>query len=193
MKSPADLRGATFHPATPDRWPDLERLFGSRGACGGCWCMAWRKIRRDFERDKGSVNRRDLERLIADGPPPGILAYVGADAVGWCAVAPRSQYVRLASSRVLKPVDDAPVWSVSCLFVARPFRRHGLSAALLGAAVAFVKQQGGSIVEGYPVATKQSLPDAFVWTGLPGSFRAAGFKQVEGGSANRPIFRYAIS
>ena len=26
----------TFHPATPARWPDIEKLFGERGACGGC-------------------------------------------------------------------------------------------------------------------------------------------------------------
>jgi hypothetical protein len=31
-----------FHPLTPERWHDLEQLFGTRGACGGCWCMWWR-------------------------------------------------------------------------------------------------------------------------------------------------------
>lgn len=182
----------TFHPATPDRWRDLERLFGERGACGGCWCMAWRKTRRDFDRDKGAANRADLRKVVESGPPPGVIAYAGDEAIGWCAVAPRHVYVRLAASRVLKPMDDAPVWSVSCFFVAKPFRRQGVSVALLRAAVDFVREQGGSIVEGYPAAPKDRLPDAFVWTGLPGAFRAAGFRVTRGGSAARPIFRYLI-
>jgi GNAT superfamily N-acetyltransferase len=178
-----------FHPATPDRWPDIERLFGSRGACGGCWCMAWRKSKREFDNDKGARNRDTLRAIVAAGPPPGVLAYSGSEPVGWCAVAPRQVYVRLARSRVLKPIDDAPVWSVSCFFVAKPFRRQGLSMELLRAAVDFVKAQGGAIVEGYPAAPAKELPGAFVWTGLPGTFRAAGFHQTKGGSANRPIFR----
>ncbi len=182
----------TFHPATPDRWRDLARLFGERGACGGCWCMYWRKSRRDFQKDKGSANRESLRNIIAAGPPPGVLAYSGAEPAGWCAVAPRSEYTTLAKSRVLKPIDDQPVWSVSCFFVARPFRRQGLSVALLQAAVRFVKSQGGKIVEGYPVAPKRSLPDAFAWTGLPGAFRDAGFRKARGGSAARPIYRYVI-
>jgi GNAT superfamily N-acetyltransferase len=184
--------GFEFYPATPGRWPDIERLFGNRGACGGCWCMSWRKPKREFESDKGARNREALRAIVAAGPPPGVLAYSGSEPIGWCAVAPRSVYVRLASSRVLKPIDDAPVWSVSCLFVAKPYRRQGLSADLLRAAADFVKTQGGTIVEGYPAAPKDYLPDAFVWTGLPGSFRAAGFRKTRGGSASRPIYRYDI-
>ena len=23
-------------------WPAVEALFGAKGACGGCWCQAWR-------------------------------------------------------------------------------------------------------------------------------------------------------
>jgi len=29
-------------PATAERWPDLEALFGSSGASAGCWYMFWR-------------------------------------------------------------------------------------------------------------------------------------------------------
>ena len=34
-----DLLTLAFHPVTPDRWPDLERLFGPHGANSGCWCL----------------------------------------------------------------------------------------------------------------------------------------------------------
>ena len=29
-----------FHPLTYDRWRDLERLFGERGACAGCLAIS---------------------------------------------------------------------------------------------------------------------------------------------------------
>lgn len=187
------IDGYHFEPATAERWTDLERLFGERGACGGCWCMSWRKPRAEFERGKGAENRDSLRSLVATGRPPGILAYRGDEPVGWCAVAPRAEYVFLAKSKVLRPIDDQPVWSVSCFFVAKPFRRQGLSVALLKAAIQFVKENGGSIVEGYPVLPKKGkLPDAFVWTGLLDSFLKAGFREMPRWSEARAILRYVI-
>src|SRR5947209_18807755 len=93
-----------FEPLTIERWPDLERLFGSRGACGGCWCMAWRKSRAEFQRDKGEGNRASLKALVDNGHEPGLLALDGDLPVGWCAVAPREQYEFLDRSRVLRRV-----------------------------------------------------------------------------------------
>jgi GNAT superfamily N-acetyltransferase len=180
-------------PVAPERWSDLERLFGERGACGGCWCMAWRKLKADFDRGKGRTNRASLRALVKKGPPPGVLAYRGDQPIGWCAVAPRREYIRLERSRVLRPIDDAPVWSVSCLFVARGYRRQGVSVALLKAAVEFVKQQGGSVLEGYPVAPgSAALPDAFAWTGTLAAFLKAGFHEMPRWSRSRPIVRYSI-
>jgi len=64
-----------------------------------------------------------------------VLAFAGDEPAGWCAVAPREDYPGLGRSRILKAVDDTPVWSVSCLFVAKEFRNRGVSVALLKAAV----------------------------------------------------------
>ena len=118
----------TFRPVTPSRWSDLESLFGDRGACGGCWCMAWRLPNKEWLAGKGTRNKRALRRIVAAGEKPGVLGYLGREPIGWCAVAPRDAYVFLARSRVLKPVDSRPVWSISCLFVSRPYRRQGISS-----------------------------------------------------------------
>src|SRR5258707_9865563 len=106
-----------FHPVTAERWPDLERLFGERGACGGCWCMTWRLPRAEWERGKKTGNRLALKTIVDEDRQPGVLAYAGAEPIGWCAIAPRAEYVALERSRVLAPLDDKPVWSISCLFV----------------------------------------------------------------------------
>jgi GNAT superfamily N-acetyltransferase len=180
-------------PATPARWPAIEQLFGERGACGGCWCMAWRLSHREYEANKGAKNKRALKRIVTSGGKPGLIGYLEGKPVAWCAVAPRREYDYLERSRVLKPVDDEPVWSVSCLFVLKPYRRKGISVEMLKAAVAYCQKRGAGIVEGYPIVpTMKRAPDPFVWTGIPSAFEKAGFKEVLRRSKSRPIMRCVI-
>jgi GNAT superfamily N-acetyltransferase len=182
-----------FRPATPSRWKDVEALFGERGACGGCWCMAWRLPNKEWLAGKGAVNRRAFRKIVASGERPGLLGYLGGRPVAWCSVAPRERFVHLERSRVLKPVDDRPVWSVSCLFVERGFRRMGISARMLRAAAEFAASRGATIVEGYPTLPRmEKIPDPFIWTGTPKAFRRAGFKEVLRRSETRPIMRFIV-
>ena len=106
-----------FHRLTPERWTDFEELFGERGAAGGCWCMWWRLTQREFDAQKGEGNRRAMKAIVDSGRVPGVLAYHEGQPVGWCSVAPREEFPRLGRSRILKPVDDEPVWSVVCFFI----------------------------------------------------------------------------
>jgi GNAT superfamily N-acetyltransferase len=155
--------------------------------------MAWRLPRKDWVSGKRAGNKRALRRLVDSGETPGLLAYLGKEPIGWCAVAPRERYVALARSRVLRPVDDRPVWSISCLFVSKPYRRRGISSRLLGAAVDLAARRGARIVEGYPVEPyADRAPDPFLWTGVPSAFRKAGFEEVARRSPRRPIMRCAI-
>jgi GNAT superfamily N-acetyltransferase len=188
-----DSPAINVKPLTPERWADLERLFGKTGACGGCWCMWWRLSHAEFERKKGVSNKRTFKRIVQSGDVPGLIAYNAGEPVGWCAVQPREAFPRLDRSRILKRIDDQPVWSVVCLFIAREFRRRGVSRLLLEAAVKHARKQGARIVEGYPVEPKKdTMPDAFAWTGLASSFRAAGFVEVARRSPTRPIMRYNL-
>lgn len=182
-----------FHPLTPERWADLEELLGPRGACAGCWCMWWRLKRSEWTRQKGTGNQRAFRKIVEAGDPPGILAYAGGKPVGWCAIGPRETYPVLERSRILKRVDDQPVWSVTCFFVARPWRRKGVTEKLLAAAVKYARRRGAKIVEGYPVEPRQArIPDAFAWTGFAAAFRKAGFVEVARRSAGRPVVRRGL-
>jgi GNAT superfamily N-acetyltransferase len=189
---PAKKTKLEFHPLTPDRWRDFEALFGARGACGGCWCMWPRLARSQYESQKGALNKRVMKRLVDRGHTPGIIAYRDGQPIAWCSVAPREEFLRLERSRILKPVDAQPVWSVVCFFVAKEHRGGGLSISLLKAAIDFVRGRGGRIVEGYPVEPNKQQAAAFMWTGLASAFIKAGFKEVERRSETRPIMRYAI-
>jgi GNAT superfamily N-acetyltransferase len=191
--SPPRARGLRFAALTPERWADLEQLFGANGACGGCWCMWWRLGHAEFKQKKGAPNRRAFRRLVESGAVPGILAYAGNDPVGWCAVEPRAAYPRFAVSRNLKPVDDQPVWSVTCFFVARPFRRQGITVQLLEAAKKHARKHGGRILEGYPIEPGGgTVPAAFAWTGFVPAFRSAGFVELLRRSPRQPIVRCAL-
>lgn len=180
-------------PATASRWRDVERLFGDKGACAGCWCMWPRLSSAEFSRGRGAGNKRALRRLVGSGARPGLIAYRGSAPVGWCAVAPRAAYPRLERSRVMAPVDDQPVWSVMCFFIDRSARGTGVTTALLRAAIEHAKKQGARIIEGYPLdPAGKRLADTFAWFGLSTSFRRAGFKEVARRSKTRPLMRYVV-
>lgn len=187
---PVTIRLRTY-PLTKGRWRDFEHLFGQNGACGGCWCMLWRLSHKDFQARKGTGNRNAMKGLVNAGAVPGLLAYVEDVAVAWCAVAPREHYPALSRSRILKPVDNQPCWSVSCLFVHREYRRKGLSSQLLRAAVEHAQRQGGGIVEGYPIDPQddRAVPAAFAWTGIAKVYESVGFSEVARRAPTRPIMR----
>lgn len=156
--------------------------------------MTWRLTSSEYEREKGDGNRASFQAIVKAGEEPGILAYDAGAPVGWCAVAPRSAFPRLARSRILKPLDDVPVWSIVCLFVRKGYRSQGLGTRLIRAAVSFAEAKGAEVIEGYPVEPrKDRMPDVFAFTGIASSFRAAGFQEVARRSDARPIMRYFIS
>jgi GNAT superfamily N-acetyltransferase len=155
--------------------------------------MWWRFKTSEFNRQKGEGNRKALKRIVDSGEIPGILAYADDQPAGWCSVGRRESYLKLERSQVLGRVDDKPVWSIVCFFVAKPFRHRGLTASLLKSAIAYVERQGGKIIEGYPAEPKEGkIPDPFAYTGLASAFRKTGFVEVLRRSETRPIMRYTI-
>ena len=181
-----------FLPATAARWEDLKILFGPNGACAGCWCMWFRLPRREWVAGKGEGNKRALRKLLRAGTVPGIIAYSGDTPVGWVAFARREDYVRLALSRTLQPIDERPVWSVSCFFIARPYRGRGLMTQLIEAAAAFARKCGATLLEGYPGNPKRKTSDTFIYTGTLGAFTRAGFEVAARPSQAAVIMRRAL-
>lgn len=155
--------------------------------------MWWKLSRSEFEKLKGEGNRQAQKSYVDSGHVPGILAYSADRPVGWCAVEPRANYPRLEYSRILKPVDNQVVWSITCFFIAKDFRQRGVTVQLLCAVLDYVTRQGGKILEGYPTEPRnEAVPSAFVYTGLASAFLKAGFVEVARRSETRPIFRYYI-
>jgi GNAT superfamily N-acetyltransferase len=88
-----------------------------------------------------------MKKIVDSGEIPGILAYANGKPIGWCSVAPREGFPVLERSRILKRIDEKPVWSVVCFFVAKPFRRNGVTVKLLKAAIEYAKKHKAKISE----------------------------------------------
>jgi GNAT superfamily N-acetyltransferase len=188
---PGSTSSTRIRPLARTDWPLLEALFGERGACGGCWCMAWRLARKDWEVGRGEQNRRALKRLVERGIASGVLAISGGRAVGWCSAGPRAEFVALETKRSLATDWDERTWSVTCFFVDKAWRRRGLGERMLRAAATLAAKRGATRLEGYPVPLPRDgtdLPAAFAWTGLPRVFERAGFTPLAETKGKHPIY-----
>lgn len=174
-----------FHPVTPERWADLAEFFSQNGNPNYCWCQRWRLKSSEFGQVSVSVRREKLAELVQANIPVGVLAYQKGQAVGWCSIAPRETYVALERARVLKRIDERPVWSVACFFIDRHLRGQGLATALLAAAVSYARSQGATIVEGYPIEPDQS----YQFMGASIIFAQVGFEHAATAVNGRPIVR----
>ena len=169
----------TIVPLTPERWPDLEGLFGRSGAAYGCWCMDFRRTASEMSRSTAADNKADLARLAATEPAPGLLAYHGGEAVGWVGLGPRVSFARLMRSRTLTAVDDVPTWSIVCFFIARARRGQGVAIALLDGAVAYAQAARAPAIEGYARDAGHDRLDADrAYPGTVTLFARAGFREV---------------
>ncbi|AHI01315.1 GNAT family N-acetyltransferase [Kutzneria viridogrisea] len=183
---------------TEQTWPRLAELFGPNGAAEGCWCMWFRRSAKEFRRHKGEPNRAALGELVTSGQPVGLLALdEDGTAVGWVAVAPRLDHVRLDRSAVAAPPDPredlSQVWSVTCFFVHRKARGSGVTRTLLSAAVDYAARSGALCVEGYPTDTEGERKDSgTLYHGTLTMFLDAGFELVGRRGIRRALVRKAL-
>jgi len=178
----------TISPLTAERWPALEELFGRSGASNGCWCMYWRIGPRYRDRPRAD-NKRDLRWLAVSGQPPGLLAFDGDLAVGWCALAPRGELGWLAHARYPQPPDDLPVWSIPCFFVRNTHRNRGVMGALIEAAAGVAASAGAPALEAYPVDTAVPGHTRNLFPGVASAFARHGFQVIARRKPDRPVMR----
>jgi hypothetical protein len=183
-----DMR-LTIRPLTPDQWPALEDLFGRRGACSGCWCMYWR-IGAAYRKRPDAANKAAFRQIVKQGPPSGLLACDGERAVGWCQLTPRDALPWLDRNWRLERVDDLPVWSLSCFYVRIGYRRKGVTAALIAAALQAAQRAKAPALEAYPLDA--ALTPSASSTGFATTFVRAGFEIVARHFPPRPIMRHVF-
>jgi GNAT superfamily N-acetyltransferase len=179
-------------PLTPETWSDLEALFALPGGSivRGCWCMYYRTTGPvSVSAAAGVEHRAQLCDLVESGVRPGLVGYADGRPAGWISLGPREDYLKLRRSPVMKPVDDAEVWSIVCTFVAKEFRGQGLQHRLLAAALDFARDNGVRLVEAYPVDKPERSHDDFMFFGSRSLYERAGFTEVVRRSPTRLVMR----
>lgn len=185
-------------PANEASWEDLQSVFGTRGTGCICQCQRYKLGPRESFRSVSSEELAHRLRRQADSGHPdsgttsGLVAYRGVEPIGWCAVEPRANYTGLLRNfRVPwegrdEDRADAGVWAVTCVFTRAGCRRSGISGILVRAAVNFARERGARAVEGYPITTKNVIPEE-LHVGTESMFTDAGFFAV-----NRPTLRRVV-
>ncbi|MFB7155023.1 GNAT family N-acetyltransferase, partial [Streptomyces virginiae] len=168
-------------PATADLWDDVRQVLQPKKSAHTCWCMAWRLTTGDYGRMTAEERGEHLRTLTEKAdPPPGVLGFLDGEVAGWCNVAPRRQLDRLTSSKTITPVDDVPVWSVTCFVVRKEFRGKGVASGLLEGAVEHARANGAPAVEGYPVDPEGGrVNPTLAYVGTMDMFERAGFRRIQ--------------
>jgi GNAT superfamily N-acetyltransferase len=185
-------------PLTPANWPAFERLFGKNGACMGCWCMYWRLPNKEFQAARGDAAKRKFKQRVKRGPPPGVVALAGEEAIGWLQIGPRADAPQWNTPRrvsaPLKEGDaaDERIWAATCFFVKPGYRRQGVSSALLKAGAAFAKEHGARVLEACPMDVQGRSDPISLYVGRMSVFERAGFKEVARRKDNRPLMRLSL-
>ena len=185
----------TAAPLTDRTWGDLEALAGRSGSTvlRSCWCMFYRTTG-DFGLTvaSGPEHREWLRDVVDDGVAPGLVGYLDGEPAGWISLGPREDYPRLDGSRITRPIDETPVWSVVCSFVGKDFRGQGVQRRLLAAALDFARDHGVTTLEAYPVDKPGRSDNGAMWWGSRSLYERAGFREVERRSATRVVMRRTL-
>ncbi|MCX6470736.1 MAG: GNAT family N-acetyltransferase [Corynebacteriales bacterium] len=166
------------HPVTPDRFEDFADVINPNRRANHCWCLSHRIRLREIEELGEGSREQAMRRLTEREHPPGVVAYRDGVPVGWCNIGPRSEITRLVNSKLIRPVDDVPVWSIVCVVVRGGHRKQGVSGQVIDGAVEYARRSGAPAVEAYPVDPPGRMDTTMAFVGTRAMFAAAGFEVI---------------
>ncbi|GAA3697460.1 GNAT family N-acetyltransferase [Arthrobacter ginkgonis] len=165
-------------PVTPDRFEDFADVINPNRRDTHCWCLSHRLGAKDIEELGGGSREQAMRRLCERENPPGVLTYRDGEPVGWCSIGPRSEIPRLAASKLMRPVDEVPVWSIICVVVRSGRRKQGVTGRLIEGAVRYAASRGAPAVEAYPVDPEGRMDLTMAFVGTRSMFEKAGFRVI---------------
>lgn len=172
---------------------DIQTIFGFKGEAARCQCQGYRLGWYVRHSDDVQGRRELLRDQVIEGH--GLIAYLDGEPVGWCSLAPRSDYAYLRQT-VWKgrseDKDDEKIWAVTCFVTRAGFRHQGVSHALAASTVNLARKRGAQAVEAYPM--KPEPGKEVTWgdmhVGALSAFLDAGFHIVHAPSLRRRVVRY---
>jgi GNAT superfamily N-acetyltransferase len=166
------------HPLTPDRFEDFADVINPNRRTTHCWCLSHRLRAKDIEELGKGDREQAMRRLTERENPPGVVTYLDGAPVGWCNIGPRAEIPRVDRSKLIRPVDAVPVWSIVCVVVRGGHRKQGVTSHLIEGAVDYAASRGAPAVEAYPVEPEGRMDTTMAFVGTRSMFENAGFEVV---------------
>jgi GNAT superfamily N-acetyltransferase len=177
----------TIRPLTAARVDDVKTV--TRGTWGAtCWDLFPRYTaaqQRELGISGGGPGTAEARRRATLAKlarrrknSAGLVAYQGAEPIGFISLGPRYDFSRVEHSRATPLVDDVPAWVIPCITVRRGHRGQGVAVAMIRAAVEYAGKRGAPAVEAYPRAEGKRVHDDFAFFGTEAMFRKAGFRKI---------------
>lgn len=190
---PMPLTDYLVRPLDSDTWSGFAAMAERHnGVFGGCWCTYFHTMSADKERTY-EANRSLKRRLVDEGRAHAALVFAGDEVVAWCEYGNPEELPNIYHRKQYEQeLDIVPDYRITCIFVDKRYRRHGLSAVALGGALDLISASGGGMVEGYPhdnAGKKKSV----LYNGTRALFERAGFEYVRSKGPGNCVMRRNVA
>ncbi|OXM59834.1 GNAT family N-acetyltransferase [Amycolatopsis vastitatis] len=173
----------TVRPLDASTWDAFAELVErNNGIFGGCWCLGFHP-----ERGQRGPVRRAIkeERVRTGGAHAALVLDEHGAAQGWCQYGDPGELPGIKHRREYdKDPPPRPDWRITCVFVDKKHRGHGIARAALEGALDQIAGAGGGLVEAVSEVTAgRDAPARFLFSATVELFEELGFargRQVGG-------------
>lgn len=184
----------TTRPLGPDTWEAFADLAERHnGVWGGCWCTWFHTVYSE-KSHTAEGNRALKERLVAEGRAHAALVFDGDRAVGWCQFGEPDELPNIKHRKEYESAAPPQAdYRLTCFFVDRGYRRHGVAEAALRGALELIAQAGGGVVESFPQDTDGAkITASFLYNATRSLFEKVGFTYVRPLGKNHSVMTMTV-
>jgi GNAT superfamily N-acetyltransferase len=165
----------TLNASTWDAFAELVER--NNGIFGGCWCMGYHP-----ECGLRGIDHRAIkeERVRNDGAHAALVIDDAGLAQGWCQYGSPEELPGIKHLREYrKDPPPRPDWRITCIFVDKRHRGHGIARLALEGALDQIARLGGGRVEAISEVTAgRTAHGRFLFSGTVELFEDFGFTRV---------------
>jgi GNAT superfamily N-acetyltransferase len=168
----------TVQPLDAARWDAFAELVErNNGVYGGCWCIGYHP-----ECGQKGINHAAVkeERVRTDRAHAALVIDSEGAAQGWCQYGDPDELSGIKHRREYdKDAPPRPDWRITCIFVDKRHRGHGVARAALEGALDLIAEAGGGLVEAISEVTAgREAVGRFLFSGSVELFEQYGFTRV---------------
>lgn len=166
-------------PLSTESWPAFDALVQRHnGIFGGCWCTWFHP--NDPDRGPGAEGSRAMKKQYVERSlARAALVMDGQEAIAWAEFGTPEELPNIHHRKQYDAEKDAdPDYRITCVFVDKRHRRHGITETAIRGALDLIAADGGGVVEAYPHdLTHQSkkMSSSFLYNGTRGLYERLGF------------------